>query len=421
MGLPLMPALGCAGAPRPRLIDLPTLAEKIDAECPQRSLNALLESEQDPALCPVVVTDLDAALAETLEHLQVDSATIGRGDPDQDCDRPSDVGLAIAGSAAREAHRIADRACSAEVCVHERTTMLLALARYHLVLARDARWTASEHEIAREAIVRLGLVHARDIWGEAAEPYPILACRPHGPGAWETPDTWVEGVLPGTSASIRGPRNVHLVRHEAVEGVRLVARTFRGDLRSILDALPRAGLREMPPLEDVSARTLRFVGEGSAFIVLSGDSEQLLVRATFDDDQRSAPVARALMTVRWDGDANEPPIRMAEGSLPWIERRGRFHWRLCDSFDRPEECVWVERSATLADCRTSLSVPTSEGAWVPACEVRYDRGWIEQTLPMLDGQMVVGATVGEASDESSSIAAAIDLLANVRVVVRASP
>lgn len=404
---------GC-GAMRPRPADLVALATRIDELCPARALPGLLESHPRPVTCPSEVAALDVELDRALDDVETISSAFERDAPAPACDAPwrtgEDLAVVAAHATRRDSRRRAD----------DETRLRSALVRYHLRLASDARWTVAEHDIAREALLRLGLLDSRAAWGEAAEPYAILACRPRAAGVWETPDVWIDGRLPATSASMRGPHLAFVLRHAAVDGVRIEVRAFVGDDHGMLEVLARSGLHEIIPTETNSPGLVLFETERAMARVIRGTTAQLLVHAHFDDERRRPAVLRALGSITWDGVVSLPPISVSESRLPWLEASAEL-WSLCDApnigwLEGTSRCVRVGTSARPVDCPTTSTIATSDGDWAPACDVQLDsHGAASRIVPTREGHLLISTQVFDGDTSIEAIARAVDLLANVRL------
>jgi hypothetical protein len=142
---------------------------------------------------------------------------------------------------------------------------------------------------------------------------------------------------------------------------------------------------------------------------------QLVVSARYDDERRRSAIVRAFESLRWDGALPVPPIIAMEGELRWVDHEsGR--WELCDApgiglDGYATRCVYVEASTQPSRCGATSTMPTTDGQWVPACEVDLATPAApSRVVPTSEGHLRISASAFGHPENT------ISLFAGLRVV-----
>lgn len=435
-------------------LHLAHLAEVVRARCPERSIEAIgvaydrrlgrLQSCGDPEAYDHVRAWLDALASDTTDDearlwaQQRDQLTRSRVGAGEVCETADPDALRAALERATRLHG-AREGCAQ--CGPMQSEMLTALALDMLRRARTRAWSRRDE---------LRLAHGMRVFSLMDGPLQfsdiIAVVAEHAEECelvevttpWAARETWVEGTLLGSSATVSGPPLLFAPGPLGFEGAIIAVYSARTSLDGVRSTLAS----QFQPIEsgdvDATSDALWFEGVdgNSAAIVLPGGRHQrsadhLVIVAIVSPMHEEAPlVADGVLEML--GSATRPsdapalpgaPVELDDPALPWLLHQTVLldGWMyVADPFSivpgQPVEGVLVMRSASRVPCElpSGFTGTTREMTvfGTPSCAMFTQRTsapegpWTHTlSIPQRDGTLVIAQTI--AGDHDTALARAL--------------
>lgn len=429
-------------------LHLAHLAEVVQARCPERSIEAIgtaygggesrLQPCGDAAAYDHVrawlealaseATDDEARLWET-QRGELNRSFVGVGSACQAAD-PGALRTAL-----EHATRLHGARDSCERCGPMQREMLTALAVEVLRQARTRAWSRREELRLAQGMnvfpLRDGPVQISDVLGivagHAEECEIVETTTP-----WAARESWVEGTLLGSSATVTGPPLLFTPQPLGFEGVVIAVYSARTSLDGVRSTLaPHFRPAEWGDV-DATSEALWFEGldGSSAAIVLPGGRSQrsadhLVILATVSADDEEAPLVAEGVLEMLDS-ATRPsdapalpgaPMVLDDPSLPWL---AHLHVLLdmwvytADPFvpfvpGQATEGVIVMRAAAQPPCEVPSDFVGTAGEMtvfgVASCAMLTQRvsapegPWTHTlAIPRRDGTLIIAQNIAGARD-----------------------
>jgi len=393
------------------------LSKRMDAQCPEHALNAVLDAGAEADALPPCAVDVRADEVALLgwlellvtEHVDLLEQLRGLGEPhalptDPGCEGPDPQELVAAlDLAVALRHRLRDETSTASVAA----LTLRALIRQQLTTALDRKWTAGDRDAVDQARPLIPTTSRESMAAQImamferdqVEPDQTCFVEDASAAPWAHRDSWVRGRFLNTPATITGPRILFRPALFNYDGVTFDVLSSRLSIGGTLAALESYGAAQIPWPNDASPQPgavllQRVYGEFIHLqVLLPGTTEHMIVHASVarkgepgDTRLRDLTGSLATLTRPPDGEVVDAPVAVDDAT---------FTWRSSSTFPAPN-WTWTEEPQLFASTHPMIAVavlpaiadPCSQSGVTSSPVVRFGLRGCE-ILQRLEGRISV--------------------------------